>query len=412
MPPAAGLLAAVPVCTGSGEFDYYLDMMALGGAVEVSLNGFPVAGSPGPQLGYSRWITPILVDGDNRLEVFFIPDPETLEQELTLSVVKHPHDGKPRQLDSGEKIFHEFVQAEREFWLTELPPGELRLIKGSRDAESGRLAFEAGEEDMWSLHMQLEEPVTGSPNLLDYIGLSAPLEDAELILIGQSHRAAMRWDKLKLKEGMQTLDLPQSNLASGHRWLVDPGGAFNTVILRGRNADADQVEMISLKLISRREAVVLDEVIEVDLPHKWSWEEGENVREALADPEKHRQLVDFLKELHTVINTRRPEEWGAWFEIKTREFAAGMFMPVEEMEANQQAFFANLAGIPGWSLQPFDASALRVYPLNSKVVEVTYMSGQGPIISERIAKPGSSMKDTFSIPLQLARIGGEWVIIR
>ncbi|NBD38948.1 MAG: hypothetical protein GVY10_10295 [Verrucomicrobia bacterium] len=412
MTQAAGLLAAVSTCAGAEKVDYYLDLMALGGAVEVSMNGFPVAGSPGPQLGYSRWITPILVDGANRLEVFFLPDPGALEQELTLSVVRHPHDGQPRDLDSGEKIFHEFVKAEQEFWLSEIPPAEIQLVRGSRDAESGRLVLKSEVEDMWSLHMQLEEPVTGSPDRLDYLGLSASLEEAELILIGRNHRATMRWEGLGLKGGMRTLDLPRANLASGHRWLVDPDGAFDTIILRGRNAEAAKVELISLKLISRRKAVVIDEMIDLDLPHEWSWEQGENVHEALADPDKRGELIDFLKQVHTVIDTRRPKEWGLLFETKTREFAAGMYKSVAEMEAGREAFFAGLAGTPGWGLQPFDASDLRIYPVNTKVVEVTYMSGRGPIISKRIAKPGSSMKDTFAIPLQLARIDGQWVIIR
>lgn len=399
----------------AGPPDHYLDLQFTDGGGGARVNGFPLFAGGVTSTGFSTWLTPYLKSGENRVTLHFHTPPERSNARMEFSVVSHPHDGKQRT-DAGETVLASAdVSPRRVAWLTEIPDEVLEVLAGSRDVD-GSLVFAPAEDGRVAFGARLARPedqLRGRPEGLDYVALSHALTEVEVHFSHTGGPARVSFEKLSLPPGIGEIPLPITSLASGIEWL--DGERFDTLWISGKPLDPleenEAVTATSWKFHSVEPDIEITRRFTIDGLPEWAWQRGADAAEALADPARRAALVEHLREIHRVIDTRPAAEWTPLFTHKTRAYAVGMHEEPEAMRESQREFFESLANLEGWGLVPFQPERLRLVAVNDTVVRARYIDREGPVVSHPVVKPDGRRPERFSIPLYLALIDGEWSIV-
>ncbi len=408
---AAGVLSAAE----AEQQAYYLDLNAHAGAVAVELNGFPLYEAlHKDSRASSLFISPYLRNGENVLEVAFDSlagaEISWLEFEVASADVT-----EPKRTDENETdILSRRLEPVGQTSIGIISSGDAIALGGSVSPDNQALGFANTAHRRWVWGAKLTEPdnlVRGMPVRVQTKGLNATLAQAEIHFLNSENHRHVTFKGLKLPRGGESVKLDRAHVVKGARWL-DEGG-FDTVWVFGFAAEGvAEVESAGLTVHWQEPKQRLTERFEIDLPRRWSWQEGAEVSEALKDDDLRAALVEHLRVLHQTLDKRPATEWSPFFERKLLDLAAASGRAPEEMRKGQVEFFESLAATEGWALEPFDEHRLQLVPVNDRVVRVTYVDSEGPLHSVPIKPPGRDQLDRFSIPLYVSLIDDQWTVVR
>jgi len=404
----------LPAALAAAPLDYYLDVQFVEGGGDVTVNGFPLFSSGSKSSGFSTWLTPYLVGGENEIGLRFRANAASMNPRCEFAVVSHPHDGGPRNAELQQTLAAGVIEPRSLTWLTEAPDGRFEVLAGALDAENG-LRFAETPDGWFEFGVRILDEdafVTGRPLGVDYLALSHPLRDVSIRFARHHQPGRLVFDGLSWPRGIREAALDPRDLHEGIAWLDD--AAFDTIWIRGRAVGREAGEAVSMRSCKVHGLLQMRHVTRnFTLPGEtaWAWQRGAEVATALADPDLRQALVAHLAEVHRTVDGEPPDRWLPFFEEKTRTYAAAMQQDVEAMRKSQLQFFEGLANTEGWGLQPFRPDHLQLVPVNDRVVRVSYPDGDGPIVSLPLARPNAGEPDRFTIPLQLALIDGAWRIV-
>lgn len=414
----AAIAAVLPAARTSAQVTaHYFDLNSLGTAFHAQVNGFDICRTFSPEgFSHSRFLTPYLVKGRNRVVITSraLTSAGPDEAWIQLEVASAPADMVRTVEEPGVFLLEKRIEPVKPLRFPAFGEADFTALAGETTAKTGPLRFHASGERRWAWGLRLLDPelhVDGRPAKLAYNGLNQTLAMAEVHFIDTATGHRLAFQGLKLGAGGGEVALDDTSLARG---LETPEDAtFDTVWIFGFAAPGvEEVRLLGFDLIASPGTRRLDEEFEVDLPHAWSWQEGAVVSGIATDAALKADAVAFLRQLHTTVDSRPAAEWVPFFEAKTGDFAKASGTPAEAVGKGQLQFFESLAATEGWKLEPFDPGRLLLVPVNDRVVAVSYVDSDGPIVSVPLKKPGGDQLDRLKIPLFLSKIGGKWNVVR
>jgi len=413
------ILFATLATTVSGAETHWLDARFEGTGGRLELNGFPVFESPSPESGVtSQLVTGLLVDGENSLRWWSETPASTMEGDLpaatTIGLFAAPSTSARTGKDPGRALFQttlevrdktDFFPAKEEF---------LKPLTGVLDTPEGPARFTKIAERRFALGLSIKDPahhISAHPTTLRYARLSQTLVVAELHLVDSAGHRQVVFSDLKLMPGGGAIPLGPQHAARGRHHLGN--GTFDQVWIFGSAAEG--VETVDLGLLSLESfagSTAGEKKITVKMPHRWAWQDGEDLGDFPPDDPRRESLIEFLKSLHEIVSKPDPAAWRPFFETRIRDQARAMGQEQEAMSESYFKFFSRLTAQEEWNLEPFAPSRLFTEVCGPRVIRVRYLDSEGPLISVPLPKPGESIRDRFSIPLYLSRIDGKWTIVR
>lgn len=414
----SALAAGLPAVADAQATAYYADIHKMGVMAEVSVNGTRIYSENTAGGGaHSQFLTPYLVTGRNRVTVVSRLEGETPmiaeSAWLQCDIAAAPADAVRSAEQPGRMLFSQRIEPVRRSRLTLLKDAQFDMISGSMAPELGPLQFEAKGERRWAAGISLLEDAVldGVPDAVAVAGSSQTLARVEVHFIDGKSAAHVAFGGLKVSKGATELKLDRTTLKHGLEHLDH--SRFDTVWVFGFSAaGVEDVAFYGLDLIGTRESTRVAGEFTVELPFAWSWEKAAPVTGLATDPALRAEAVDFLKRLHSTLDAAPVDEWLPYFEPKLTDLARAMGKPEDEMRTGQVEFFNGLKAIQGWKLEPFDPQRLRLVAVNDRLIDVSYVDSAGPIISVPLVKPGGDKPDRFTMPLSIAKIGGEWKVTR
>lgn len=395
---------------------HYFDLHSLGTAFHARVNGFEIASTDSPGgFSHSRFITPFLVPGKNRLTVSYRADSQAAPDEawIQIDIAKAPSDVIRTNDSPGEFAVSERIEPVAKY---RIPPREgnpITLLSGEMETPESPIRFAGKGERRWACGIRFgpEGTPAGVPGKIIYTGLSETLALAEVHFLHSKEGHRVVFNGLKLSAGGGEIDFSSLTRAKGLE--VPENTAFDTIWLFGFSAaGVEDVSLLALDLLPAPSTREHQKEFDIDLPHKWSWQSGADIAGINDDASVRDELTAYLKRLHAAIDTRPADEWAPFFKAKLDDLAKAMGKPAEEFRTGQLEFFKSLTAIEGWKLEPFDPSRLWFVPVNDRVVSVSYVDSEGPIVSVPLKKPGSQTPDRFTMPIFVSKIDGEWTVVR
>jgi len=394
---------------------HYLDLHAEGGQAVATVNGFPVFhGGDGGSTTYSGFITIYLRNGKNQVHASLTGDAGAHENSLGLGVVAAPV-SKIRSADNPDTVLAQAdVTGVSRLRFVDLEPDQYEILKGEVTPKSGPLALAGISNRRWAWGCRMTGP-DGLPHgrlyKLSYNGLDGTLVHAEVHLLRSGTNQHLAFGSLTLPKGDGEILVSQAAIIRGSEWLEADG--FDEIWMFGTGAAGlEKMHLSSLNAEFRQSRISIKEEPVAELANKWAWLGGENVKQALAVENTRRDVVEYLKTLHTTVSTKPAEDWQPFFEIKRREMATAAGKSDDQSREEELAFFKSLTEIKGWKLEPFDPARLLLTPINDQVVLASYVETDGPLQSVPIIQPGTDKLDRFAIPLYLSLIQGKWTLVR
>jgi hypothetical protein len=412
----AALALPAPRCAAQATAHYF-DVNSLGTAFHARVNGYEICQTLAPEgFSHSRFLTPYLVKGRNRVVITSRalggagPD----EAWVQLEIASAPADKIRTAEDPGRFLLERRISPAEPLRFPASGEGDFTVLAGETTAGTGPLRFQATGERRWAWGLRIDDRdrrIDGRPSKLVYSGLNQTLAMAEVHFIDSATGNRLAFQGLKLAAGGGEVALDDASLARG---LDSPEDAtFDTVWIFGFSAlGVDEVRLLAFDLVDSPGVRQLSEEFTVELPHVWAWEEGAVLSGIATDAALREEAIAFLERLHSTVDGRPAAEWVPFFEIKTGDFSKASGTPVEKVGEGQLRFFESLAATEGWKLEPFDPSRLLLQPVNDRVLAVSYVDSDGPLLSVPLKKPGGDQLDRLKIPLFISKIGGKWNVVR
>lgn len=398
---------------------HWLDARFEGMGGRLILNGFPVFETPSAESGMtSQLVTGLLVNGENSFRWEVNTPTGTIEQNLPASTTIGLFAAAPEALRSpqqpGRALFREVVEARRKVDFLPAEEAFLEVLAGSLPSPQGPAKFSPIAERRFALGLAIQDealPIASRPKVLRHARLSETLVFAELHLVDSRHHRQVVFPGLKLMPGGGEIPLDPEKATRGRHHLGT--GSFDQLWIFGSAAEGvEEVELGLLTLESFASQTTGETTIPIEMPHRWAWQDGEDLGDFPPDDPRRESLLEFLRELHATVSKPDPASWRPFFETRIRDQARSMGMEPDAMAANYFEFFNRLTALDEWSLEPFAPARLFFEPCDRRVLRVRYLDSEGPLISVPLPKPGESVHDRFSIPLYLSRINGKWTIVR
>lgn len=415
---AAAWLASTGWLAGQATAHYF-DLSTMGSTVHARVNGFEICHSmEAGGFSHSEFITPYLVDGKNEIVVTsLVPgDVEAVPSAtwVRFGVVAAPTNLIRSAQEPGEQLLSREFEPVEMLRFPAFGEDEAKVLDGRMSPDTGPIRFASKSSRRWAWGLRIlkeERRIAGRPAFLNYVGLNQTLALAEVHLLDSKSGHHLVQKNLKLPAGGGTVDLAAAPLAGGIEVPADAD--FDTIWIFGFSAEGvEEVRMLGFDLVRARAVRTTRGEFAVDLPYEWIWRKGAVVADVTNDAAMREELVAFLKKLHETLDTRPAGEWAPFFEAKLGDLTKATGGTEEQVRAGQVAFFESLVATPGWKLEPFDPARLLIHPVNDRVLAVSYVDTEGPILSVPLKKPGSDKIDRFKMPLFVSKIGGEWNIVR
>jgi len=401
---------------GSAKEAYYLDVHSQGAVASVTLNGYQLWEVVNPEgQAFSSFVSPYLRSGKNELKIDFrIPKDE--ERELInpwvdCQIIKAPADHKRTPEAPGETVVKKRYDPEERRKLSSLAPDEYTILSGSTPKGGGLYYFNKQSERRWSFGIQLTENAKSffqKPRSVELTGITDSLVFGEFHLLNSKSGARVAYNKLKFLRGGEQVAISPEHLAKGVAATEEQG--FDTLWIFGLAAEGvTDVRVLDLELFYTPKPVSETVHFEIQLESDWATDQAEKLGDLALERES---LTAFLKSLHRTMDKESVEKWLPFFEVKLEDLSKALGQPRAQLAESQKEYFANLKAIKSWSLEPFDARRLIFKKINSRVVAVSYVDSEGPIISIPLVRPGRDKLDRFKIPLYLAKVKGAWTVVR
>ncbi len=418
---AAALLACAAAAARGETLARYLDVNSSGMNVEVRINGFPIYESADWHGGSgSVFLGSVLHKGKNEIAWTARAGPVVLKEGqpgwVEVEVMEAPADTPLRTGENPGKALY----AKRVLPLAtaELLPGAAEgreILTGSVSEENGAAVFRQIAPRRWAWGMRLTGPdlrIAGRPVTLRHALISDSLVRGEIHFLQSGTDRHVVFTDLRLPRGGGKIEFADEMAARGARFL--DGGEFDTVWIFGTAAEGvDQLTLAMLSVDTARRSYEERAEFEVALDHEWAWQQAGEIGDLAGLPEERAALIAHLRRLHEAMNGTEIETWTPFFETKVAELAKATGQDAAALGGQQLEFFRDLAAIEGWRLEPFDEDRLLLQQVNSRVVRVRYVDSDGPILSVPLPKPGEpETLDRFTIPLYLAKVGGQWTVVK
>ena len=410
-------LAAVPVAAQA--IAHYFDLSTMGTTIHAQVNGFEICESAETGgFSHSEFITPYLLPGKNEIVVTsLVPDGVEAVPNATwlkFAMVAAPATQIRSTQESGKSLVSREIEPVSILRFPAFDADAATVIDGKMPPNTGPIRFASKGVRRWAWGLKIldqERLIVGKPASLQYVGLNQTLALAEVHFLDSKTGRHLALKNLKLPAGGGSLDLAAAPLASGLATPADTN--FDTIWIFGFSAEGvEEVRMLGFDLVGARTVRRISENFEVDLPHSWSWQKGAVISAINTDAAMQAELTAFLNTLHTAIDTRPAREWPPFFEAKLADLAKATGTSEEATRGGQLKFFESLAATEGWKLEPFDPARLLFVPVNDRIVAVSYVDSDGPILSVPLKKPGGDKLDRFKMPLFVAKSGGKWNVVR
>ncbi|MEM9080427.1 MAG: hypothetical protein AAGC74_07050 [Verrucomicrobiota bacterium] len=414
---AASAIWALLLTSSPGTAQYF-DALSNGMTAVVEINGFPCFESPSLESGTtSLFLGSTLQNGENTITWNTLTSQDSITNELpawtNLEIFAAPADLQRTYDNLGQRLFSKRINANRNTVLAPVTPGKVRFLKGTL-SKDGELSFQKISERSWALGLSLHDPelhFLGLPSKLNYARISDTLAHLKVHFIDSQKNRQLVFGDLKLIRGGGTLILNAEQAIRGRQHYET--GTFDQVWLFGTSSEG--VKEMNLGLLDIDSYQIKSsgkETFQAEIEHRWSWQDGANMKDLLEDPSQRQILISYLREVHLCLDQEAPDQWPPYFANKLADLVKSMAKPLELLAEEQMTFFQNLHQTDGWGLEPFDEERLLFRPLNEKVLAVSYVDGPGPLRSKPIRKNESTPLERFTIPLFLSNIDGKWTIVR
>ncbi len=136
---------------------------------------------------------------------------------------------------------------------------------------------------------------------------------------------------------------------------------------------------------------------------QWAWQRSPAIAPTAEDAAA---LIALAGEVHDALSARDLATLRALTSLRDEEMARALDMPTEEFAAEQEGYFAEWFGAPGWAMEPFDPAMLAASPYaRGRLVRVTDAYG-GPCLH------GGDGERAFAFAFAATRVDGAWRIAR
>ena len=96
--------------------------------------------------------------------------------------------------------------------------------------------------------------------------------------------------------------------------------------------------------------------------------------------------------------------------VKTETLKLMVHNDTTNLEGMERKFFQSLFVCKDWSMQKLDKDGVRYVQLNSQIITLKTFDGDDLIQSNQYTS-ATGTKDSFSMTLYFAHLGGKWVLI-
>lgn len=137
----------------------------------------------------------------------------------------------------------------------------------------------------------------------------------------------------------------------------------------------------------------------------WSWENAQTFQK-ISESEK-KEIIALMETWRNSLREKDMEKISSLLTWKTKDAARGLYMSEEELLASQKEFFGSFFADPNWELEPIVADSLD-FQLQGKgrLVAVSKKGGEPLLIS------APKTKETFAMPVMVARLENAWSVVR
>ncbi len=138
----------------------------------------------------------------------------------------------------------------------------------------------------------------------------------------------------------------------------------------------------------------------------WAWQASEPIE---MDSLDKKPLFDFIDEVRVALLSRDFARLSPFLAVKRRELARAFGFPEDELEKDDRELFETMFNCPNWSIQEWDAENLIFETMaDGRMLRVLRSNGKDLLRTARL----DDLDIIYSLPLDLIRTFGRWVIIR
>jgi hypothetical protein len=297
--------------------------------------------------------------------------------------------------------------------LAQLQPEDVSVSRGRRirgsgvNDRSGQFVFEKnGRDRRLDLRMQGNaQRIRRIPSRLD-IGVNQDLSEVFVVFGDSQEGKTVRFGPYDIKRGAARIELEESQILEGREYIEEKG--YDTISLEGVSNEDE----IDVAYLDAHEIMGSDEeetTIELDDIPDWSWTKGAKVTNMPKPWED--QLWARVVELHQALSRGEVEKIKVLLKYKADDMAQAMGQTGNEIQASLVSFFEKLTNQEGWGMKPLTRDDFKCTIINDRVVRLEGKDGIALLQSLEI-KDSYGEAATFALPVYMARIKGQWQIIR
>lgn len=138
----------------------------------------------------------------------------------------------------------------------------------------------------------------------------------------------------------------------------------------------------------------------------WAWQSSEPID---MDSLNKGSLFDFIGEVKDALLSRDFARLSPFLAAKKSELSRAFGFPEDELEKDDRDLFETMFGCPNWSIEEWDAENLIFETMaGGQMLRVLRSNGKDLLRTARL----DDLDVIYSLPLDLIKRSGQWIIIR
>ena len=138
----------------------------------------------------------------------------------------------------------------------------------------------------------------------------------------------------------------------------------------------------------------------------WEWQDGETVEVDTLDKEG---LFGFVKEVRDALMSKSFDHLNPYLANKRKELGRAYGFPEADLEKEDRELFETMFKSAGWNIADFDPGNLILEPMaQGKMLRLLRPNGKDILRTDFL----EDLELIYSLPLDLIRKSGRWMIVR